>query len=127
MNTILEHVDFIDVNEEISDNSIVWDFFKLVERVSENEDERKTNYQIVGEELKDKLGQKFSLKELEDWLASRDNTIEDVLNAIELEISQYDDIDEANDIDGCGGSGKAKKVSEEDDDEDESDDEEDDD
>ena len=110
--------DFVKLGSEIDMDSIAWNFWNFVRGTGSTEEEIADNLALVGDALKDKFGEKFSMKELEDWISSKDNKVEDIMKELELEVSESDeddeddedddDDDDDDDIDGCGAPVKKK-------------------
>lgn len=103
--------DFIKLGDKLDMNSIAWNFWNFVKGTGSTEEEAASNLEVVGDALKDKYGEAFSLHELEAWLASQENKPEDIIKALELEIAESDDDDDSDDIDGCGAPNKKSKKS----------------
>lgn len=85
--------DFVKLGSQIDMDSIAWNFWNFVRGTGSTEEEIADNLAIVGDALKDKFGETFSLQELEDWIACKDNKVEDIIRELELEISESDDDD----------------------------------
>ena len=100
--------DFTKLGDKLDMNSIAWNFWNFVKGTGSTEEEASSNLEVVGDALKDKYGEAFSLHELEAWLASQENKPEDIIKALELEIAESDDEDDDDydDIDGCGAPNK---------------------
>lgn len=110
--------DFTKLGDKLDMNSIAWNFWNFVKGTGSTEEEAASNLEVVGDALKDKYGEAFSLHELEAWLASQENKPEDIIKALELEIAEsddddddYDSDDDSDDIDGCGAPNKKSKKS----------------
>ena len=108
--------DFTELGDKLDMNSIAWNFWNFVKGTGSTEEESASNLEAVGDALKDKYGEAFSLHELETWLASQENKPEDIIKALELEIAESDDDDDdddddSDDIDGCGAPNKKSKKS----------------
>lgn len=125
--------DFTKLGDKLEMNSIAWNFWNFVKGTGSTEEEAADNLEVVGDALKDKFGEVFALHELETWLASQENKPEDIIKALELEISESDeddeddeddenddldddkededdlDEDDSKDIDGCGAPAKNSK------------------
>ena len=113
--------DFVKLGSEIDMDSIAWNFWNFVRGTGSTEEEIADNLALVGDALKDKFGEMFSMKELEDWISSKDNKVEDILKELEIGVSESDededdededededDDDDDDDIDGCGAPVKKK-------------------
>ena len=107
--------DFVKLGSEIDMDSIAWNFWNFVRGTGSTEEEIADNLALVGDALKDKFGEMFSMKELEDWISSKNNKVEDILKELEIGVSESDDDDdddenedENEDIDGCGAPVKKK-------------------
>lgn len=119
--------DFTKLGDKLEMNSIAWNFWNFVKGTGSTEEEAADNLEVVGDALKDKFGEVFALHELEAWLANQENKPEDIIKALELEISESDDADDeeaddeddedleedddSDDIDGCGAPEKSIKES----------------
>ena len=117
--------DFTKLGDKLEMNSIAWNFWNFVKGTGSTEEEAADNLEVVGDALKDKFGEVFALHELEAWLANQENKPEDIIKALELEISESDDADDeeadeegdedleedddSDDIDGCGAPEKNSK------------------
>ena len=117
--------DFTKLGDKLEMNSIAWNFWNFVKGTGSTEEEAADNLEVVGDALKDKFGEVFALHELEAWLANQENKPEDIIKALELEISESDDADEededdeddedleedddSDNIDGCGAPEKNSK------------------
>ena len=91
--------DFVKLGSQIDMASIDWNFWNFVRGGGSTEEEIADSLAIVGDALKDKFGEMFSLQELEDWIACKDNKVEDIIRELELEISESDDEDEEDEND----------------------------
>lgn len=124
---------FTKLGDNLDMNSIAWNFWNFIRGTGSTEEEAADNLEVVGAALKDKFGEVFSLHELEDWIASQENKVENIIQALQLEITESEEADESDeydesdedddseaddeeveedDIDGCGAPSK-KKVNEE--------------
>lgn len=107
--------DFTKLGDKLDMNSIAWNFWNFVKGTGSTEEEATSNLEVVGDALKDKYGEAFSLHELETWLASQENKPEDIIKALELEIAEsdddYEEDDDSDDVDGCGAPNKKSKKS----------------
>lgn len=110
--------DFTKLGDKLDMNSIAWNFWNFVKGTGSTKEEAASNLEAVGDALKDKYGEAFSLYELEAWLASQENKPEDIIKALELEIAEsddedddYDSDDDSDDVDGCGAPNKKSKKS----------------
>lgn len=113
--------DFVSLGNEIDMNSLAWNFWNFVKGTGSTEEEALDNLEVVGDALKDKFGEVFSLQELEEWLANKENKVEDIISALELEVSESDDEEDEEDddedseedveedVDGCGAPNKRKR------------------